>query len=213
VADLFAPPNRINNYPHPPLLYYFELWDALNKHAPKCMAYLHTHGAQAWNSRYGLPVEFLRCIRGTPYDIPPGESLEEYLKNPPIWEWEKQLPLIPDLARLWERFPAYEPHKMIRGNWERAATAWLNSYMEMVEDAYKKEGWRRVRIKYNPRHFVWLALKLEGLSHQEIAEKYDPTDDDTKLDDPTDDDYANTDTVRMAVTRLAKVLGIKVSAT
>jgi hypothetical protein len=67
--------------------------------------------------------------------------------------------------------------------------------MEAVEEAYRQAGWKRVRVKYNPEHFVWLALRLEGLTWARIADLSG-----LGIED---------NTARVGASRLARELGVR----
>jgi hypothetical protein len=167
--------------------YLFELWQSLWKHAPRCMAYLREHGVDAWLERYGLP-EGLR------------EHAEEYLNDPEGyfpggWWYDYEPPMTHRLSWHWESFPEYDPAQHPPHRWRERAIKWLESYMEAVEEAYRQAGWKRVRVKYNPEHFVWLALRLEGLTWARIADL---------SGSPITDDAT-----RRAGERLARELGVR----
>lgn len=170
--------------------YRLELWKQVLEHAPSCLAYLREHGVEAWLERYGLPKE--------PY----GDWAAEYLEAP-----ERYVPLGWDfgdtphghgrLVQHWESFPEYDPATVPPHRWKEKAVRWLEAYMQGVEQAYQNAGWQKVRVKYNPEHFLWLALRFEGLTWLEISQRV------TSANPPT---YAG---IRMAVERLADQLGIK----
>lgn len=168
--------------------YLWELWSALLEHAPTCLAYLRTHGVEAWLERYGLP-EGLRDW-AEDYHADP----EDYI--PLGWDWGDTPPSTVRLSWHWEPFPEYDPTQMPPHRWRERAIAWLDCYMQGVEAAYERAGWRRVRVKYNPEHFAWLALRLEGLSWVQIEARA-----------TTPHDYT---AIRMAVKRLAKQLGVNI---
>lgn len=182
MAELFTHPEQ-----HGAFLkrrYLWELWTSLLELAPTCTAYLKEHGVSAWLERYGLP-DGLR------------DWAEEYHADPsgyePLgWDWQDEAPLTVRLSWHWEAFPEYDPTHMPAHRWKEKAIAWLESYMQSVEDAYRQAVWQRVRVKYNPEHFKWLALRLEGLSWVQIANRTAVPVEDTA--------------VRVATTRLAERL-------
>lgn len=186
MAELFIHPEQPEGFLH--RRYLWELWKSLLRLAPTCMTYLREHGVSAWLERYGLPDGL-------------HEWAEEYHADPegyvPLgWDWQDKPPSTPQLSRHWERFPEYDPTRMPPHRWKERAIAWLESYMQSVEDAYRQAGWQRVRVKYNLDHFEWLALRLEGLSWAQIADRA------SKAIDVTG--------VRLAVKRLAKLLGVNI---
>lgn len=189
MAKLFTHPEQEDYLKH---LYLWELWTSLLELAPTCMAYLREQGVDAWLERYGLP-EGLRDW-AEEYHADP----QEYV--PAGWDRQYELPFTVRLTWHWEPFPEYDPTRMPRHRWRAKAIAWLESYMQAVEDVYKQAGWVEARIKYNPEHFTWLALRLEGLSWGLIADK--------EIEDgkpPTGED-----TVRKAVIRLAQQIGVDI---
>lgn len=187
VAELFTHPEQEDYLQR---RYLWELWTSLLEHAPTCLAYLREHGVSAWLERYGLP-ERLR------------DWAEEYRADPedyvPLgWDWGDTPPLLlPRLPQYWEPFPEYDPSSMPPHRWRERAIAWLESYMQAVEESYARAGWQKARVKYNPEHFTWLSLRLEGLSWAQIA---------NRAAAPVEDAA-----VRLAVTRLAERLGMNIS--
>lgn len=168
--------------------YRYELWERLLEHAPKCMDYLKTHGVAAWLERYGLP----KTLR---------DWAEDYHADPEGyvamgWDYGDTPPLTLRLVWHWEPFPDYDPSRMPAHRWRERAIAWLDCYMQTVEEAYSREGWTKTRVKYKPEHFTWLALRLEGLSWAQIANRTEP--------------LVGEDTVTKAVKRLARVLGVDI---
>ncbi|GIW32874.1 hypothetical protein [Meiothermus sp.] len=185
MAELWMPPDNQSSY----LLnrYHFELWRQVLEHAPSCLAYLREQGVEAWLERYGLPQE--------PYLAWAAEYLEDPEGYVPLgWDFADTPPMTLRLVHHWEPFPEYDPATMPSHRWKERAVRWLESYMQGVEQAYQNAGWQKVRVKYNPEHFLWLALRLEGLSWVQIADRTAPP--------------VGEDAVRKAATRLAEVLGL-----
>ena len=168
--------------------YLWELWSALLEHAPHCLAYLRDHGVEAWLEHYGLPERLRDWAKD--YHAHP----EDYV--PLGWDWGDSPPSTVRLVWHWEPFPEYDPTQMPPHHWRKRAIAWLDCYMQGVEAAYERAGWCRVRVKYNPEHFVWLALRLEGLSWKKIADDAKPP--------------QGEDAIRKSVGRLANLLGVDI---
>ncbi|GIW28187.1 MAG: hypothetical protein KatS3mg070_1550 [Meiothermus sp.] len=168
--------------------YRLEFWRALIAHAPSCLAYLRERGVEAWLERYGLPQE--------PYGI----WAKEYLKNqdqylPDFREFGLEPPSTESLS---DRFMAFtgtfDPRVMSASSFRQMAHKAVEQYIKDVENDYQYWGWQKTRVKYNLQHFTWLALRLEGLSWAEIADRTDPP--------------VGEDAVRKAVNRLAEMLGL-----
>jgi hypothetical protein len=164
--------------------YHWELWKRLLEHTPRCMAYLREHGVEAWLERYGLPEE--------PYE----EWASEYVAghSPMGWWVVYTPPKTPPPPEIPSWDPASEPAERWREKVHRA----LEAYVKAVEEAYQRAGWEKVRVKLNWEHFTWLALRLEGLSWAEIADRAA-----LALDVAA---------VRLAVKRLAAQLGVRLKS-
>lgn len=106
----------------------------------------------------------------------------------------RPLPVTRFLEEIYDRNAlSYDPSRFTRNQWLKLMLRRLDGYCDAVEDLYKKAGWKAKATKYELSHFKWLALKLEGLSYGQIADKF-------SLADP--------DTVRKAVKRLSALLGV-----
>lgn len=185
MADLYTHPKQSDFLKS---RYLWELWKALLEHAPTVIAFLREHGPEDWLARYSLPDGLLPFAQDYHSD-PDGYVLMG-------WDWGDSPPRTTRLVWFFEPLPDYDPATMPAGRWRERAIAWLDAYIQTVEDAYREAGWQKTRVKYNPQHFVWLALKLEGLSYKQIAEKLELKADDTA--------------VRMAVMRLGEQLGVNI---
>lgn len=147
MAKIFIDPDNPDNCLR--VRYQLTFWRALVAHAPSVLAYLREHGVDEWLERYGLPREPWHQV-GTDYlDDPHTVELRNF------W-YSDAPPPIPDFKAV-----PYDPSRMTRQYWEQRAQAALHEYRVAVERAYTAAGWQRVRTKYEPQHFVWLALRLE----------------------------------------------------
>ena len=190
MAEIFVPPDNPENYLQ--ATYQRAFWQALVEYAPSVLAYLRTHGVEAWLERYGLPREPWYQV-GLDYLEDPHTVV---LRN--FW-YSDAPPALPRLEDFLQGLPHYDPSTTPGAWWRARASERLEAYMTAVERAYAKAGWQRVRVKTNPEHFAWLALRLEGCSYEEIA---------TRLELVVGDD-----TVRKGVQAVAELLGIRLPHT
>lgn len=172
MAEIFVPPDNPDSYLQ--TVYQRAFWHALKKHAPSVLEYLRAHGVDAWLERYGLPrepwyqvgVDYLEKPhfvewRNFWHDATPPKTprLEDYLKG--LGQYEPELYPNPR---------EYDPSTTPASVWRGRVITRIEEYMAAVERAYTEAGWQRVRVKTNPQHAVWLALRLEGYSYGAIAD-------------------------------------------
>ena len=184
MAEIFVPKDNPESYLQ--TMYQRAFWRALNQHAPSVLKYLREHGVDAWLERYGLPrepwyqvgVDYVEAphsvvLRNFWYSDtpPPTPRLEHHLRGLG-WHldgWDESIlgprPRLEELPGPREYDPSFNPRHV----WRERVFKQIDEYMAAVERAYTEAGWQRGRLKYNPQHFVWLALRLEGKTCAQIS--------------------------------------------
>lgn len=164
MAEIFVHPDNPEDYLT--VQYQQAFWRAMVEHAPGVLAYLRSHGVEAWLARYGLPREPWEQV-GTDF-LELGDPLAVELRN--FW-WRDTPPKTPRLLDYLEGLKGYDPSTTPAGRWKERVMERLEQYMADVERAYAAAGWKRERVKYEGEaHFVWLALRMEGRTCDEIAD-------------------------------------------
>lgn len=186
MAEIFVPPDNPESYLQ--TMYQRAFWRALNQHAPSVLKYLREHGVDAWLERYGLPREPWYQV-GVDYVEAPHSVV---LRN--FW-YSDAPPRTPRLEDYLKGSREYDPSLTTAPVWKKRVVERIEEYMAAVERAYTEAGWQRVRVKNNAEHFVWLALRLNGYSYGDIADRLGLVVDD--------------DAIRKGIQALAELLKIK----
>lgn len=163
MAEIFVQPDNPEDYLT--VQYQQAFWRALVEHAPGVLDYLRAHGVEAWLERYGLPREPWEQV-GQDY-LELGNPLFVEIRN--FW-WSDTPPKTPRLLDYLKDLKDYDPSLTTAGRWKERLLARIEEYMAAVEEAFVRAGWKRERVKYEEAHFVWLALRMEGKTCDEIAD-------------------------------------------